>query len=398
MSRNLILCISDIHLGIDDRYGQINKNRTSLIHFLKSIRHSPKVKELIFNGDLFDQWFVPGNIDTLNDKSQLGYLKSIADNNTDVIKVIRDIINDNKIKVIYIPGNHDMLFSKLEIDFIFPGILQFRDANGLGRYTPSYLPELLIEHGHRYDFYCAPDALSNLNIVKDSILPVGYFYCRLTATSFIDDSKTYTNYITNVKIENNSSKEKLAYLYWLVWKNSLLNFPIKYNKEDKFIITNINSFKENYSLADLIPYNSKKTGNIIFNLFPEILNTWQNRQKLNNVSINIPIEEAITHSPSSNYIDDMSKLQYFNNSKSRFKIIVFGHTHSPSLFSYTNNNYAKCIYANCGSWVDKAKASNRNTFICISIPEYNCNTKVKVDLYSYSSTNNIKLLNSEIIY
>ena len=97
----LILCLSDIHLGIDDSYGQFKSNRRYLHNFLSKLRFSPNLKELVFNGDLFDQWFIPGDIDTLCGKSSLNFLERIVENNREIINDIRNIIADKEIKVTY---------------------------------------------------------------------------------------------------------------------------------------------------------------------------------------------------------------------------------------------------------------------------------------------------------
>ena len=96
--RKLILCLSDIHLGIDDSYGQFKSNRRYLHNFLSKLRFSPNLKELVFNGDLFDQWFIPGDIDTLSGKSSLNFLERIVENNREIINDIRNIIADKEIK------------------------------------------------------------------------------------------------------------------------------------------------------------------------------------------------------------------------------------------------------------------------------------------------------------
>ena len=35
-NRSMIICISDIHLGVNDSYAEINRNRDALVNFLKS--------------------------------------------------------------------------------------------------------------------------------------------------------------------------------------------------------------------------------------------------------------------------------------------------------------------------------------------------------------------------
>lgn len=83
--RSWIVCISDLHLGADDAYSELTKNRGALIDFLNWIRFSPNIKELVIAGDLIDEWFVPMNLDTFKGKTQMDFVKNVAMNNKPVI-------------------------------------------------------------------------------------------------------------------------------------------------------------------------------------------------------------------------------------------------------------------------------------------------------------------------
>ena len=135
-NRTMIICISDIHLGANDSYAEINRNRDALVKFLNHIRISPNIKELIIAGDLIDEWFIPINLDTFNGKTQLDFVKSVELNNKPVIDAFNNIIRDGIIKVTYVPGNHDLLINSEDIQSIMPGVSQVRDVRGLGAYTP----------------------------------------------------------------------------------------------------------------------------------------------------------------------------------------------------------------------------------------------------------------------
>ncbi|MGE5457924.1 MAG: metallophosphoesterase, partial [Methanococcaceae archaeon] len=173
--RNLVVVISDIHLGADLTYAETNKNLPYLEKFLETVRVSPKVKELVLAGDILDEWFVPANIDTYKGKDQHDFVQRIAITNKGVVDAFNRIIQEGKIKVTYVPGNHDLAITAANFASIFPGINQARDeVQGLGTYSPAGLPEVAIEHGHRYNFYCAPDPISNKDIAPGSILPAGY--------------------------------------------------------------------------------------------------------------------------------------------------------------------------------------------------------------------------------
>ncbi|HSO25255.1 MAG TPA: metallophosphoesterase, partial [Methanobacteriaceae archaeon] len=79
-------------------------------------------------------------------------------------------------------------------------------------YTPSDFPELIIEHGHRYNFYCAPD-YSNQSVTQtDSILPPGYFFTRMATSSVIQGRPKLD--VTFPDVQKNDLGE-VQFLYFL---------------------------------------------------------------------------------------------------------------------------------------------------------------------------------------
>ena len=90
--RNKIVVISDLHLGADLAYAEINNNIESLVKLLSEIRESSGVKELVIAGDLLDEWFVPATIDTYKGKDQKDFVQRIATANQGVINAFNQII------------------------------------------------------------------------------------------------------------------------------------------------------------------------------------------------------------------------------------------------------------------------------------------------------------------
>jgi hypothetical protein len=84
------------------------------------------------------------------------------------------------------PGNHDMILEGEIIANALPGINQAKNVDGLGKYVTGVRDEIVIEHGHRYDVFSAPDSVSNKEITVDapSILPPGLFL-RQNAASWV---------------------------------------------------------------------------------------------------------------------------------------------------------------------------------------------------------------------
>ncbi|MCB2298602.1 metallophosphoesterase [Clostridium tagluense] len=381
--RELVVCISDIHLGIDDRYAEIKKNRDSLKNFLEKIRYSPNVKELVIAGDLFDEWFIPAELDTFNGKTQLDFVKSIAKNNKIVIDALNNIITDKKIKVTYVPGNHDLLVTASDVESVLPGISQSRDVQGLGSYSPENFPKAIIEHGHRYNFFCAPDPISNAKIAPGSILPSGYFFTRIATTSVIEGQPKAGGIMPEVTPNKLGVSQELAYNYWQQWKMLMTNFQVKESFDEKLITTNIDGFKNNYSINEIMPYQTIKNGVINMNLFKGSQDSWEERQSLNKVAVKTSAKEAITNAEATG-LDEMSNLQYFSNPESNKRIVVFGHSHEARILSYTTVNNQKAIYANTGTWVDKNTYPTM-TFVVLTPQKTKDSIPSFVNLYQYSS-------------
>lgn len=382
--RELVVCISDIHLGIDDRYAEIRKNRENLKSFLEQIRYSPNVKELVIAGDLFDEWFIPAQLDTFNGKTQLDFIKLIAKNNKTIIDAFNNIITDKKIKVTYVPGNHDLLFTASDVQSVLPGISQARDVQGLGSYSPENFPKAVIEHGHRYNFFCAPDPISNAKIAPGSILPAGYFFTRIATASVIEGHPKAGGIISEVTPNTLGANQELAYSYWQQWKGLMSGLPVKESFDEKFITTNIDGFKNNYSINEIMPYQTMKNGAINMNLFKVSQESWEERQTLNKVSVKISAKSAITNAAFASDSDEMSNLQYFSNPKSDKRIVVFGHTHEARILSYNTVNNQKAIYANSGTWIDKNTYPTM-TFVVLIPQKTKDSMPSFVNLYQYSS-------------
>lgn len=99
--RNLIVVISDLHLGADLNYSETSKNLGPLENFLYQISNSRNVKELVIAGDLLDEWFVPASVDTYNGKDQTDFVERIAAANAGVIDAFNQIIEDKNILLTY---------------------------------------------------------------------------------------------------------------------------------------------------------------------------------------------------------------------------------------------------------------------------------------------------------
>lgn len=354
--RTQILVISDIHLGMDNSFAECNANRAALVSFLTKIKNSPNVKELVIAGDLIDQWFVP--MEYQASTSEAAFVDAIAANNQAIIDVLKAIISERLIKVTYAPGNHDILVTAADMERILPGINQARGTvQGIGEYKTGLKNEIIVEHGHKYNLFVAPDPISNRNITGNntSILPPGYFFTRIATSSVVQGKPVSPNIWPEITYDKNDPMQELLYLYYQTWKAILVSLPIKQKFSDKVMTTNLDGFTANYSVNDILPQVNPTTGKLEVVLFDNMLATWDQRQTMNGVKVKTPVKDAIILANDSHLTDNQSKYQYFDTDPS-IKIVIFGHTHEARILQYKNLEGKKTIYANSGTWIDHSLA------------------------------------------
>jgi UDP-2,3-diacylglucosamine pyrophosphatase LpxH len=381
----MIVVISDLHLGANISYAEFNKNTFSLQKLLKQISASPNVKELVIAGDLLDEWFVPATTNTYAGKNQRDFVQRIAATNKGVIDDLNKIIQEGKILVTYVPGNHDLTITRENVDLILPGINQARDKEqGLGIYSPTDYPKIAIEHGHRYNFFCAPDSISNQDVAPGTIMPPGYFFTRIATLHVIQKATLPIDTIKVVTLNNsaNASQNSL-FAYWKLWEWTINYFSINNKFDEKIIVTNIDGFNETYAVNDLLPYQLTAGGQIDVNLFKGIQDTWNERQVLNHVAVNIPVAQAIANASSAEETDSQAKIQYFMNPNSDKRIVIFGHTHVAKIISSNNYNGQKSIYANSGTWIDNNPKLTTMNFVVITPQNNDASSQTYVKLYNF---------------
>ncbi|KAF0128588.1 MAG: metallophosphoesterase [Bacteroidetes bacterium] len=386
--RNMIVVISDIHLGADLAYAECKNNLPSLEKLLKQLKASPNVKELVIAGDLLDEWFVPAPINTYQGKDQADFVQRIAATNKGVFDAFNSIIQEKKILVTYVPGNHDLTVTEANVDLILPGINQKRDPElGLGTYNPVGYPEIAIEHGHRYNFFCAPDPFSNQDIAPGTILPPGYFFTRIAALHVVQRPPKAGDSVP-VIIQNMSGDESqnLLFSYWKMWEWTLNTFKIENKFDEKIIVTNVDGFTGAFAVNDVLPYQTTPEGPIEVNLYHGIQDSWKQRQAHNHVPVDIPVAQAITGSAIASESDNQAISQYFLNPASDVKIVVFGHTHAPTIKASNDHLGQKSIYANSGTWIDhNSLDSTAMNFVVITPQNDDASSQTFVKLYSFKN-------------
>lgn len=399
-ARNMIVIISDIHLGADLAYAECSENLGALEKLLEQIRVAPNVKELVIAGDLLDEWFVPATTNTYGEKDQSDFVKRIAVANKGVIDAFNQIIQDRDILVTYVPGNHDLTITAENVSLVFPGINQVRDPEqGLGTYSPIDYPKIAIEHGHRYNFFCAPDPISNQDSAPGTIMPPGYFFTRIAALHVIQNKPPLGDTIRVVTPNTSGDvSQGLVFAYFKIWEWAINYLSIKNKFDEKIIVTNINGFTGTYSINDLLPYQTTAGGFIDVNLYRGIQDTWNQRQTLNNVAVNIPTAQAIANAAKASESDDQAKIQYFENPNSNKRIVVFGHTHIAKIIPSDNHTGQKSIYANSGTWIDHNPNLTTMNFVVITPQNGYALSQTCVKLYNFEDQVITKMAEDSLHY
>jgi UDP-2,3-diacylglucosamine pyrophosphatase LpxH len=160
--------------------------------------------------------------------------------------------------------------------------------------------------------------------------------------------------------------------------------PVENKFSDKIILTNIDGFKSTFSINDFMPYQSNAGGFIYMNVYKGIQDTWNERQTLNHVPVNIPAREAILNAASNSQTDNQAVIQYFLNPGSNKRIVIFGHTHDAKIISSLNYNGLKSIYANSGTWIDHNNvATTTMNFVVITPQNANVSSQTYVKVYNF---------------
>ncbi len=355
INRTKIVILSDLHMneqrGKDDGYSLFTENGELLCEFLESVRVSKQIKEIVILGDLMDMWVVPMAYSTFNDNitNNEEYFQSVANAevNREVIAKINEIANEGNIRFSYVPGNHDMLFSKNIFYSIFPnGFWEGGEHDGTGVYYPE--PDVALEHGHNYDLFNAPDSLTT----EGSLLPPGYFITRVYATGNLLNSQKKPIEIP----EELSANETEEFLYLTGWGAAMIaiNMPnIQYDEPQ--IVTGVDGYTELYSPDSARDIYTKTIGP-----------NWPQREIRNGVYEHEPFLVAETNGVGT--LELSAVTQYFI--PQRAKIVVFGHTHKvmirKSIWTMSK------IYANSGTWIDEGYLSTgtlTGTFIIFNTSE-----------------------------
>ena len=372
--RTLIACISDVHMGdpraVENHYSWFGKNADALVNFLEFIYRSDDVKEVAILGDLFDEWMVPYTVSPIDPESGINnsddYFKAIANSETNkpVFDKLRAIAHSSEIDLLYVPGNHDMLLTQSTLKEIIPGIIWKGDSTRIGKYQP--VDGIIMEHGHRYDFFNCPQPLVN----PSHILPPGYFITRLYAAGL--ESNTPDLYKENMS--NKGSAEFLT-----AWSLAILYTLNDFNMDMPDLNAN------NILMGGIDGYSNPFSFIGAQNMYAaNIEDLWPQTQTVNEVPFPLTVFAALLNGVE---LYDAALIEYMQQSTALdpYKIVAFGHSHNPELLVHPPGNKFTSIYANTGSWIDEDQSSHDvRTFLTVEPGEWSGSELDVVMLYQFN--------------
>lgn len=321
--RNKRVFVSDIHIshipeiskGKYDYTWLQKKDAGAFTNFLKHLNTREDLEEVIFIGDLFDNWVIPVDI-------QPPTIDEIIVSRKDdpIIRALFDLCQNENIHVVCLPGNHDMELSADVVEnhfkpMIFGGTGTWN--SGMSVYRSS---RLRAEHGSAHTMFNAPDPVNN----PGSRLPLGYYISRVVAT------KTY----------NTGHADR----HWWTYVDDLLETV----GPDKLPCCVFEAILEEARLPLSTQFvMPKRSGESQMIDGREISARYQNlySQFKERVGAGLAFKSIL---PDIGYLDDAADRLCKQNDTN---IVIFGHSHDWDLDK--DSWFVKDrIYANCGSWCD----------------------------------------------
>ncbi len=385
-TRNKIVVISDLHLGVNDRISEDTVNRPYLIDFINRVGQTKSIRELVIAGDFLDEWILPLNYPVSTDSQE--YYKQCIANNKGVIDALKGLSNTG-VKLVYVSGNHDMTLLADTLKQAMPNI-NFVGHNGMGVYITGDNKEIAIEHGHRYDVFSAPDTVDNKGLTSNPILPPGYFYARLGASWFLQGMPIINKMIP--ELTEAPSKTNVdqygAYIYSAFWYKNMNTFTNIERFDDKVFNLKNYGFNTKLSEADILPVLQSDGTITTPTLFKDFQRSWEQIQTNNGVRVHSSFIDAASAqlNPNINYFPKQESIQYDGQG---IQTVVFGHTHVPLVQTFKKG----ISVLNDGSWVD-TRTGNHNltrTFAVITTGETDF-----YNLYQYNTDGSLARVTTQL--
>jgi UDP-2,3-diacylglucosamine pyrophosphatase LpxH len=181
--KNKRVFVSDVHISVRANDGIAGgkhpytwlkpEDEKAFVGFLGYLNGRDDVEEVVFIGDLFDNWVVPHDMEPPSMEDILKMRK-----NDEVVKALGGLGGKGNFKVVCLPGNHDQLLTQGVLNTYFPNMV-FGGTNTWNAGTSVYRSSRLrAEHGSAHAMFNAPDPQND----PSRRLPLGYYISRVLAT------------------------------------------------------------------------------------------------------------------------------------------------------------------------------------------------------------------------
>ena len=280
--------------------------------FLTVLNDPASVQEVIIVGDLMDAWVYP--VDMVPPSLQTIVNAPI---NKEIITALKQLAKNKELRVIYLPGNHDMSVTREFVEKNFPGMI----FGGAALYNSVYrTSRLRAEHGSAYAMFNAPDAINS----PGSRIPLGYFISRVVATNARDTGSAERHYWTYADdlLETLGPQRLAASVFEAMLEDAGLRDDTKIRmpkRNGKAVVVTAGQVKERYAC--------------LYDQWQEIYGS--------GVAFKAMMAE----------IGFLGKLADRLCKKGDTNIVIFGHSHDWRLDTDTWF-VGDRIYANCGTWCD----------------------------------------------
>lgn len=316
--------ISDIHVnagkGINAKkkfpYEWLGPREAKIFEeFLKYTNSRQDIREFIILGDLLDDWVYPVDMEP---PSLQQIIK--APINKGIVRELKKLSKKKDVRVIYLPGNHDMGVTRELVENNFPGMIFGGTALNDSVYRSS---RLRAEHGSAHAMFNAADAINNSGVR----LPLGYFISRVNATQQYNTGsgdRHYWSYADDL-IETLGPQRLASSVFEAVLEEAGLD-------ENRPIIMP----KKNGTKIQI-------TGKEVKQKYAHLYDQWKETHGQGKAFKAILAEIGLLGKTA----DALCKKRDTN-------IVIFGHSHDWKLDKdswFVNDR----MYANCGTWCDEKK-------------------------------------------
>jgi len=305
------------------------KDANALGNFLNHLNGRKDVEEVIFIGDLFDNWVIPVDVEPPTIEEIIRKRKKSGD---PLIMAMLELCRNPEIRVVCLPGNHDMELSAEVVEkhfgrgsdpgkrggMVFGGTAVWNAGSSVYRSS-----RLRAEHGSAHAMFNAPDPMNN----PSTRLPLGYYISRVVAT------KTY----------NTGHGDR----HWWTYVDDMLEAV----GPDRFASCVFEALLEEARLprdAEIVM--PKRGGQVvkvnaahISEKYGNLYDQWKER-----VGAGLAFKSILAEI---GYLDDAADRLCKKNDTN---IVIFGHSHGWEL-DKDSWFVEDRVYANCGTWCDSSE-------------------------------------------